>query len=81
MDEIETAANLIVATSAISRPADKLLSLRSTSLGATIRVADRVKMKKLRLALCQMNATVGDLVGNADKIIQSIDEARRTAVI
>ena len=32
MDEIETAANLIVATSAISRPADKLLSLRSTSL-------------------------------------------------
>ena len=34
-------------------------------------------MKKLRLALCQMNATVGDLDGNADKIIQSIDEARR----
>ena len=32
MDEIETAANPIVATSAISRPADKLLSLRSTSL-------------------------------------------------
>ena len=34
-------------------------------------------MKQLRLALCQMNATVGDLDRNADKIIQSIDEARR----
>ena len=34
-------------------------------------------MKQLRLALCQMNATVGDLDRNADKIVQSIDEARR----
>jgi len=34
-------------------------------------------MKKLRLALAQMNPTVGDLRGNADRIISYIGEARQ----
>jgi len=33
-------------------------------------------MKNLRIALCQMNATVGDLERNAAKIIDAIDESR-----
>jgi NAD+ synthase (glutamine-hydrolysing) len=33
-------------------------------------------MSKLRLALCQMNATVGDLAGNAERIRTGIDAAR-----
>jgi NAD+ synthase (glutamine-hydrolysing) len=33
-------------------------------------------MSKLRLALCQMNATVGDLVGNAARIRAGIDAGR-----
>ena len=33
-------------------------------------------MKKLRLALAQMNPTVGDLGGNADRIIEYIAEAK-----
>ncbi len=35
-------------------------------------------MSKLRLALCQMNATVGDLAGNAERIRAGIDEGRET---
>ncbi len=34
-------------------------------------------MKKLRIALAQINPTVGDLGGNADKIIRNIAEARK----
>jgi NAD+ synthase (glutamine-hydrolysing) len=34
-------------------------------------------MKKLRLALAQMNPTVGDLKGNADRIIKYIAEAKK----
>jgi NAD+ synthase (glutamine-hydrolysing) len=33
-------------------------------------------MSKLRLALCQMNATVGDLAGNAERIRAGIDAGR-----
>ncbi len=33
-------------------------------------------MSKLRLALCQMNATVGDLAGNAERIRAGIDTGR-----
>ncbi len=33
-------------------------------------------MSKIRLALCQMNATVGDLAGNAGRIRAGIDTAR-----
>ncbi len=33
-------------------------------------------MTKLRLALCQMNATVGDIAGNADRIRAGIEAAR-----
>ena len=33
-------------------------------------------MSKLRLALCQMNATVGDLAGNAERIRTGIDAGR-----
>jgi len=33
-------------------------------------------MRPLRLALAQLNTTVGDLVGNADRMIALIDEAR-----
>ncbi len=33
-------------------------------------------MSRLRLALCQMNATVGDLAGNAGRIRAGIEEAR-----
>jgi NAD+ synthase (glutamine-hydrolysing) len=33
-------------------------------------------MSKLRLALCQMNATVGDLAGNAERIHAGIDAGR-----
>ena len=34
-------------------------------------------MRTLRLAMAQINVTVGDLEGNADKIIRYIDEARK----
>ncbi len=34
-------------------------------------------MTSLRLALCQMNSTVGDLDRNGEKIVQAIEEARR----
>src|SRR5688500_14104187 len=33
-------------------------------------------MSRLRLALAQMNATVGDLAGNAEIIVRRLDEAR-----
>ena len=33
-------------------------------------------MSRLRLALCQMNATVGDLAGNAERIRAGIDAGR-----
>ncbi|HEY3970272.1 MAG TPA: NAD+ synthase [Solirubrobacteraceae bacterium] len=35
-------------------------------------------MSKLRLALCQMNATVGDLAGNSERIRAGIDAGRKT---
>ncbi len=34
--------------------------------------------KSLELALCQLNPTVGDLVGNADRVIAAADEARKS---
>ncbi|MFP3975832.1 MAG: NAD+ synthase [Chloroflexota bacterium] len=37
-------------------------------------------MRSLRIALAQMNSTVGDLDGNTDKIIRYIDEARKSQV-
>ena len=33
-------------------------------------------MRPLRLALAQMNPTVGDLIGNADRIIALLGEAK-----
>lgn len=37
-------------------------------------------MDKLRVALAQINTTVGDLQGNFDKIVASIEKARQTGV-
>jgi NAD+ synthase (glutamine-hydrolysing) len=34
-------------------------------------------MRTLRLAMAQINCTVGDLAGNRDKIIKHMDDARR----
>ncbi len=35
-------------------------------------------MRQVRIAMVQMNATVGDLEGNAAKIIQGIQWAKET---
>ena len=41
-------------------------------------VEDNIEMTFFRLALAQINPTVGDLSGNADKIIRFVKQAKKT---
>ena len=45
-------------------------------LGFVLKASFQVVMRPLRLALAQMNPTVGDLTGNANRIITLLEEAR-----